>query len=194
MDVNDDAHQTDPAEVTALLGEIRAGEDGASGKLAELVYRELRGLARAMMSENAAGHTLQPTALVHEAWLKLVGHLGAVQDRPHFFAIAATAMRQVLADHARAQQRLKRGGEARRITFSEGDIVDARADFDLLEFSDALEKLAQISERQARVVELRLLGSLSIKETARFLGVSDRTVKTDWQMARAWLLREMSEA
>jgi RNA polymerase sigma factor (TIGR02999 family) len=190
--VSEQTHETNPTQVTELLGEIQAGDRQATDKLAELVYHELRGLAGAIMRGGEAGHTLQPTALLHEAWLKLVGHLGSVNDRPHFFAVAAKAMRQVLTDHVKAQRRLKRGGGVRRITFSEGNLAEQTTDFDMVAFHDSLERLASLNERQARVIELRLLGALSIEEAASILGVSDRTVKTDWMMAKAWLMRELS--
>ena len=185
--------QTDPAEVTALLGEIRAGASDASGKLAELVYHELRHLAGAIMGRGETGHTLQPTALVHEAWLKLVGHLGSVQDRPHFFAVAATAMRQVLADYARQERSLKRGGGRTRISLIEGMGAQAKPTFDLVAFDDALGKLRDLNERHARVAELRVLGALKIEEIAVILGVTDRTIRSDWAMARSFLAQEMQE-
>jgi len=159
--------------------------------LQPLIYQELRGLARAAFASQNRNHTLQPTALVHEAWLKLQGSLDRVRDRRHFLALAATAMRQVLADHAKSQRRQRRGGGARSVTFHGGEVEDARA-FDLVAFDDALQSLARINERHARIVELRFLASLTIAETAAELGVSETTVASDWVMARAWLRRELA--
>jgi RNA polymerase sigma-70 factor (ECF subfamily) len=181
-----------PSTVSTLLARARSGDDRAATDLMEIVYPEMRALAGAVMRDQRAGHTLQPTALVHEVWMKLVGNLSGVQDRAHFFAVAATSMRHVLADYAKARKREKRGGEAKRVTLFD---VAANADttIDLVAFHDSLEKLEQLSPRQAKVVELRLFGSLTIDEIAAELDVSAGTVKTDWSMARAWLLRELSE-
>ncbi len=136
-------------------------------------------------------HTLQPTALVNEAWLKLAGGLGAVEDRHHFFALAAQAMRQILADHARARGRQKRGGDARRVTLSTGALADHTEPFDLIVFHDALARLTELNDRHAKVVEMRVLGSLTIPEIADLLETSPATVKRDWNVARLWLLQEL---
>jgi RNA polymerase sigma factor (TIGR02999 family) len=182
--------------VTRLLGELRAGDEGAAERLLPLVYGELRSLADAVFNGQSKGHTLQPTALVHEAWLKLDGNLGGLEGRRHFFAVAAKAMRQVLADHARSRGRAKRGGGQHLVTLDEAVTPAAKSSaatpsVDLIALHDALEKLTQLNERHARVVELRLLGSMTIAETAQTLGVSDGTVKTDWTIARAWLWRAL---
>ncbi|MGP1273135.1 MAG: ECF-type sigma factor [Phycisphaerales bacterium] len=157
---------------------------------------ELRDLAGMIFAQQSVSHTLQPTALVNEVWLKL-SEVDGVEDRAHFLALAARAMRQVLADHARAKSRSKRGGGAIRLTLNESHHADQRgpagldADLDLVAFSDALDQLARLNERHAAVAEYRLLGSLSIEEIARLLGVSEKTIKRDWQTARLWLLNEL---
>ena len=177
--------------VTWLLERIRIGDESAGEQLMDLVYSEIRALAGAIVRNNGQMRTLQPTALVHEAWLKLAGNLDHVEGRHHFFALAAKSMRQVLADHAKAGRRLKRGGGCERITLFEHDGATSDAGVDLIEFHEVLQRLSELSERQGRVVELRLLGALTIEETADVLGVSPGTVKTDWSMARSWLQREL---
>lgn len=161
-----------------------------------LIYDELRALAAARLRNERLGHTLQPTALVHEAYLRLAGQTRAVfRDRDHFFAVAAEALRRVLVDYARARQAGKRRAEGPRLTLaSEPGAEDAREELDLIELDDALTRLAARSERQARVVELRYFAGLSVDETAAVLGVSEGTVKGDWRVARAWLERELSHA
>ncbi len=175
-------------DVTRLLESARERGESAEDLLLPLVYDELRGLAHAVFAGGVspAGHTLQPTVLVHEAWLKLVGNLDPVHGRRHFFAVAATAMRQVLADHAKAHRRAKRGGGVRAVTLHEGLAHEPRV-FDVVAFDEALSALASHNARHARIVELRFLGSLTISETAAELGISETTVVSDWTMARAWL-------
>ncbi|MEM7306942.1 MAG: ECF-type sigma factor [Planctomycetota bacterium] len=185
---------SDPETVTRLLCGIRSGEAGAAEALLPLVYDQLGALARQVFSDERRGHTLQPTALIHEAWVKLAGHLNALEDRRHFFALAARAMRQVLADHARGGARQKRGGDRRRITL-DGEVGTARErGLDLVELDDSLRRLAVLNKRHARVVELRVLGGLTIAETADVLDVSHSTVETDWFTAKAWLRRELARA
>lgn len=191
----------DRGDFTRLLLASRvAGGAGAGGdapmtpELFQTVYAELRRLAASQMRKERAEHTLQPTALVHEIYLKLVDEsLVAWQDRAHFMGVAARAMRQVLVDHARRRGAAKRGGAEQRVTL-ETSVPDSRgrAAFDLVEFEDALEKLAGVDERAARVAELRILGGLTNKETASVLAVSERTVNDDWAIARMWLGRELS--
>ncbi len=181
-------------DVTRLLGRVRDGDEGAAGQLLPLVYDELRGLARAVFSGQRGDHTLQPTALVHEAWIKLAGNLGSIEDRRHFFAISARAMRQVLADHARGRSRKKRGGGQRQVSIDFDGVPAAAPGVDLVALDDSLTRLAGLNERHARVVELRLLGALTIAETAEALGVSHGTVESDWAMARAWLRNELGGA
>lgn len=177
-------------DVTTLLGEIRHGDPGAESRLFEILYAELRRVARGV-----AGHggLIQPTALVHEIWLKLTGRLDSVEGRRHFFALAARAMRQVVADRAKAARRLKRGSHERTVMLRSHDAVDAAAmqAIDLVDLDDALERLSGLDPRHAQVVEMRLLGSMTMDEIAEELGVSKRTVEGDWSMARAWLTREL---
>ena len=183
-----------PGEVTRLLNAWSAGDREALERLLPLVYGELRRCAGAYLRRERAGHTLQPTALVHEAYLKLVG--GAPiswKDRAHFYGVAARAMRQVLVDHARAHAAGKRGAGQ----FLVG--LDAAASastpprsLDLLDLDRALSKLAALDERQSRLVELRLFGGLTIEESAEVLKVSHMTVSRDWKHAEAWLQREMT--
>lgn len=181
-------------QVTTILGELAAGDDSAAHRLLPLVYDELRQLASDHMRRERVGHTLQPTALAHEAFLRLA-NLPHIQwrSRAQFLAIAARAIRQILVDHARTRQARKRGGDWLRITL--GDQADWRSgsQLDTLALDDALNRLAALSERQAQVVELRFFGGLSVEETAHVIGVSERTVKGDWKVARAWLWRELGE-
>lgn len=175
--------------MTRLLSEIRNGDRTALERLFPIVYQELRALA-AHISRDPK-HTLQPTALVHEAYVRLVRQDGSWNDRNHFFHVAAKAIRHVLIDHARKKGADKRGANGEAATFSEA--LDSNSgELNLVEFEDALNALESRDERQARVVELRFIVGLSIEETADILGVSSRTVNVDWQMARAWLRRELS--
>lgn len=155
---------------------------------------ELRGLAGAIFSEQHLSHTLQPTALISEAWLKLEGKAEALQNREHFFALAARVMRQILIDHARNKGAVKRGGANHRVTFIESEFNPNATDFDAASFNDALARLEKLNERHAEVVQLRLLGMLSVSEISRLTGVSERTVKRDWQAARLWLMSELQDS
>ena len=183
----------------------RRGGDAADGGDAEAlfleVYEELRALAAARLRREAAGHTLQPTALVHEVYLKLADQTRARwRDREHFFAVAAEAIRRVLVDHARKRHATKRELPGQRVTIRTGiDMVanadkDAGEEFDLLALNEALERLAEVSPRQARVVELRFFGGLEVPQVAQLLNVSEGTVKGDWRIARAWLARRLAES
>ncbi len=193
MSDHDTTDSPDPAAgVTGLLAQIRAGDESASSKLLTLVYPELRALARAVFSGERKGHTLQPTAIVHEACLKLAGSLEAIDDRRHFFVIAGRAMRQVVADHARGRQADKRGGGRLRVTLNSGIAGLCDDGIDLVALHDCLEALAEANERHAQVVELRLFSGLSIEETAEALGISPRSVDSDWAMAKAWLRLHLS--
>ena len=183
--------QPEPSEVTALLSAHQGGDRSALDRLAPLVYRELRALAPKLAGAPHRGHTLQPTALVHEAWIKLAGGLNHVEGREHFFAVAAQAMRQVLMDHARSARTLKRGGDKRAVTLNEALDGESSNEINLIVLDDSLTRLSQLMPRHARVVELRFLGGLTIEETARVLGVSKGTVDSDWAMARSWLGREL---
>jgi RNA polymerase sigma-70 factor, ECF subfamily len=184
----------DPKTVTVLLQQLQAGDADAVGSLLPLVYGELRGLAQALFANERRAHTLQPTALIHEVWLKLGGNLGGAGDRRQFFALAALAMRRVLTDHARTQRREKRGSGQRGITLAEHLVASGTGPeaLDLLELEDALVRLAAMNERHARMVELRFFGGLTIDETAATLGVAHATVERDWFTVRAWLRRELS--
>jgi RNA polymerase sigma factor (TIGR02999 family) len=178
-------------EVTRLLGELQRGSPDAANQLAPLVYDELHQLAVLAMRRETEGHTLQPTELVHEAFMRLVGQHGTDwQNRSHFYGIAAQAIRRILIDHARKRRAAKRD-HGIRVTL-EDSMRDAGArDLDLLALDDALEQLAALDARQAKVVELRYFGGLSIEETAEALGTSPATVKRDWTFARAFLLRAL---
>lgn len=181
------------ATVTALLDDLAGGDATAFGRLLPLVYDELRALAASQLRRERPDHTLQPTALVHEVYLKLVGQEGSpYRNRGHFLAVAAQAMRRILVDHARARKRKKRSAEPPMDLTGAGvgAAVEQAAD-DLLAVDDALGRLAELEPRQARVVEFRYFVGLSIDETAAALEVSPATVKRDWTLARAWLQREI---
>jgi RNA polymerase sigma factor (TIGR02999 family) len=179
------------AEVTALLGldeEHRADVD----KLLPLVYDDLRARARRYLRSDASRTVMQPTVLVHEAYLKMVEgdiHLGG---RTHMIAVAALAMRQVLIDHIRGRKRAKRGGDAVAVTLDDAVAVADAADLDLLALNEALDALAELNPRQARTVELRFFGGLTVEEVAEALGVSRATIENDWTFAKAWLRRRLS--
>ena len=187
-------HPVPAGEVTQLLRQWSAGDAAALEKLLPLVYDELRRRAGAYLRQERPGHTLQPTALVHEAYLKLVGG-GSVdwKDRAHFFGVAARAMRQVLVDHARARQTAKRGeGQVRVELDAAGAVATPARNLDLLDLDRALSRLAALDERQSRLVELRLFAGLTIEESAEVLRVSHATVSREWKHAEAWLQREMT--
>ena len=181
-------------EVTLLLSALTNGEDRAASKLIPLVYDELRRLAGSYMRRERVDHTLQATALVHEAYLKLIEQRSVNwQSRAHFFGIAAQLMRRILIDHARGHVREKRGGEQQKVSLDEAFVfAEHRAD-ELLAVDDSLNLLAKIDPRQARVVELRFFGGLNVEEAAEVLGVSPKTVKRDWSVAKAWLYADLRE-
>jgi RNA polymerase sigma factor (TIGR02999 family) len=182
--------------VTQLLADIRAGDAGAVERMAPLVYAELRAIAAAHFRRERPGHTMQPTALVHDAFLRLVDQTRVEwQDRAHFFAVASQTMRRILVDHARAKAAAKRGAGLARVTAGEtiaapGDPIDVA---ELLALDEALGELAVLDAQQARVVELRYFGGLTIDETGEALAISPATVKREWSVARAWLHRRLSE-
>lgn len=180
-------------DVTTLLGEIRQGNQDAESILFEIVYAELKGVARGVAARGNGGGLLQPTALVHEVWIKLTGRLNAVEGRRHFFALASRAMRQVVADCAKEARRVKRGGEARTVMLSNRDAADPSAmeAIDMIDLNDALNRLATLHARHARIVELRLLGAMTMEEISHELDISKRTVESDWAMAKAWLNKEL---
>jgi RNA polymerase sigma-70 factor, ECF subfamily len=180
-----------PSEVTALLLELGRGNQNVVGELARQVYDELHRIADRAMRGEAPGHTLQPTALVSEAFLKLVGERETKwQNSAHFYAIAAQAIRRILVDHARARRRLKRDFGL-RVTLDESVAPEPERDLDVLALDDALSRLEAAAPRQARIVELRYFGGLAIDATALALDISPATVKRDWTFARAFLLREL---
>lgn len=175
-------------DITRILGRVREGDDAALSELMPVVYDELRRIARIQLSRGRSGSTIQTTVLVHEAFLKLAGSEKLnLQDRMHFYAVAATAMRQVLVDHARSRNAAKRGGDWERVDF-ESAVLDVEEQAELiLEIDDALSKLSELNERLTRVVECRFFAGLSVEETATALDVTVRTVHRDWIKARAWL-------
>jgi len=179
-------------DVTALLVEIANGNQAAQEKLVPLVYDQLKKLARRYMRRERADHTLQTTALVHEAYLKLVGqHSPHWQGRAQFYGIAAQLMRRILIDHARRHLREKRGGSQVILPLEEGLAFTPEHSEDLLKLDEALDRLAKLDPRQSRIVELRFFGGLSVEETSRFLNVSPITVKRDWAVAKVWLYGEL---
>ncbi len=181
-------------EVTRLLSALTRGDDGAASKLIPVVYGELRRLAGSYMRRERVDHTLQATALVHEAYLKLIEQRSANwQSRAHFFGVAAQLMRRILIDHARGHSRQKRGGEQKRVSLDEAFVFSEKQADELLAVDDSLNRLTEIDPRQARVVELRFFGGLSVEEAAEVLGVSPKTIKRDWSVAKAWLYADLKE-
>lgn len=179
-------------DVTMLLAQLSKGNEDAAGKLISLVYDELRRLAGAYMRRERTDHTLQPTALVHEAYLKLVEQRSVDwQGRSHFFAIAAQMMRRILVDHARAHLRDKRGGGAISVPLEEALVFAPEQSAELLKLDESLERLAKLDARQSKIVELRFFGGLTVEQTAESLAISAKTVKREWSMAKAWLHGEM---
>jgi RNA polymerase sigma factor (TIGR02999 family) len=180
-------------EVTRLLKAWSAGDEQALEKLTPLVYRQLHQIAQRYMAGERSGHILQTTALVNEAYLRLVD-CGQVnwQDRAHFFAISANLMRRILVDFARSRGYLKRGGAIPHISLEEAPSVCDEPDVNLVALDDALKALAAVDERKSKVVELRFFGGLSVEETAEVLHISSDTVIRDWRLAKIWLLQELS--
>jgi RNA polymerase sigma factor (TIGR02999 family) len=183
-----------PGEVTLLLKELKLGNKDALGRLIPLVYRELRLRAAQYLQAERTGHTLQPTALVHELYLRLVQQDHADwKDRAHFLAVAAQLMRRILVDYARARAAAKRDGMATRIEIAGFELSgEAPRTEEILAVDEALDRLAELDPQQARVVELRYFAGLTVEETAEAVGISPRTVKRDWAMASAWLRSEIS--
>jgi RNA polymerase sigma factor (TIGR02999 family) len=181
--------------VTQLLGEWSGGDEGALEKLVPLVQPELHRLAHHYMSRERAGHTLQTTAVLNEAYLQLVDDKKPVwQGRTHFIAAAAQIMRHIMVDHARKNQSLKRGGGSLKVTLDEAALLTETRSQELLDLDEALERLAAQDARKGQIVELRYFGGLTVEETAQFLKLSQRTVEREWTAAKAWLYRELSEA
>jgi RNA polymerase sigma-70 factor, ECF subfamily len=187
--------ETESHEVTKILHEWRGGNKSAAEKLFPLVYDELKRQARYFLNRERSNHTLQPTALVHEAYLRLIEQtVLTAENRTHFFAIASRLMRQVLVDHARQYRSKKRGGAAQRFSLEDIDILPEQTASDLLELNDALQRLEAIDARKCQVVDMRFFGGLSEKEIAEFLGINEKTVRRDWQFAKLWLYRELSRS
>ena len=181
-------------DVTRCLQQARRGGSAENAQLLEVVYEELRRLAGSHLRRERVNHTLQPTALVHEAYLRLVDQKSVEwEDRSHFFGIATRIMRQVLVDHARRAGAAKRKKDRVRMTLERVETPSDAPDFDVLELDEALQKLTAMDERKGRVVELRFFGGLTLDEVAKTLGVSKRTAESDWFMARAWLRDTLSD-
>src|SRR2546421_6543072 len=180
-------------EVTQLLIEWSNGDKAALDKLTPLIYDELRRLAHHYMSREHPGHTLQTTAVVNEAYVRLVNRRGVHwQNRAHFFAIAAQLMRSILVDHARSHAYAKRGGGARKIALDDAMVVSQERAAEVVALDDVLKRLAEIDPQQSRIVELRFFGGLTIEETAEVLGLSPATIKREWSTAKAWLYHELN--
>jgi RNA polymerase sigma factor (TIGR02999 family) len=181
------------ADVTKLLLAWNKGDRGALDLLMPIVYDELRRLARRYMRSESPGHTLQATALVNDAYIRLVDQTRVNwQNRAQFFGVAAQIIRRVLVDHARARHRLKRGGDALKVELDEGNIATGRAGMDIVALDDVLNRLANMDPRKCQIIELRFFGGLSIEETAGALNISPATVKREWAFARSWLYKEMT--
>lgn len=186
---------TENSEISLRIKRWQAGDGGAIEDLTPVIYDELRRIAAQYLRKERPHHTLQPTDLAHEAFLKLID-VGEVdwQGRAHFFAVAAQVIRHILVDHARARTAEKRGGGAERIELTEGLSVCDEPDVDLLALNEALEELASFDEQQSRMIELRFFGGLTIEETAAVLGISPATVKREWVLAKAWLSNKLTSA
>ncbi len=181
-------------DITQLLLAWHEGDRGALDDLMPIVYDELRKIAASYMRRQSPGHSLQTTALVNEAYLRLIDSRRVNwQNRTHFFAISAQLMRRVLVDFARSKNALKRGGAGVRVTFDEAMQVPAKKGTDVAALDSALDELAKLSKRQSQIVELRFFGGLTEEEIGELLGLSTRTVRRDWSVARAWLFRRLSE-
>jgi len=183
------------SQVTELLVRWRGGDREALDSLLPLVYDELRRIARHYLQGERSGHTLQSTALVNEAYVRMVVQdFPQWQNRAHFFAVAAQLMRQILVDHARSHRASKRGGDVYKVTLDEAEEQPLATDIDIVALDDALKNLAEMDPQQSRVVELKFFAGLSIEDTAEVLGISSSTVKRDWVTARAWLYRELDRS
>lgn len=182
------------SDVTQVLQAVGRGQAGATEDLLPLVYNELRRLAAARMAQEAAGQTLQATALVHEAWLRLVGEgERSWENRAHFFSAAAEAMRRILIENARRKSRLKRGGNLLRIDISEIELAESTPDEKVLMIDEALERLEAQDPEKARIVVMKFFGGLTNQEVAETLGVNERTVERQWAFVKAWLFRSIQE-
>ncbi|MEW6735635.1 MAG: sigma-70 family RNA polymerase sigma factor, partial [Acidobacteriota bacterium] len=179
-------------DITILLEQWSGGDKAAFNQLFDIVYKELRRIAESYIRKERPAHTLQPTALVHEAYLRLVDQKrGSFQSRAHFFGLAARIMRHILVDYARLQSAEKRGNDQEKVSLDEAITFPRTANFDLIAIDDALTSLAKVSPRQTNVVELKFFGGLSMEEIGEALGVNRRTIDRDWQMAKLWLTEEL---
>ena len=191
--IKDDGITMSDQDITQLIAQVRRGDEAASEDLFRRVYRELRHLAAYYMRSERRDHTLQPTALVHEAYLRLIDQRDLPgESRAHFFGVAASVMRRILIDHARAHRADKRGGRDVKVPLDEAPALAAENLGYLIEVDQALERLAALEPRQARIVELRFVGGLSIEEIANILDIGPRTVDRDWRLAKAWLRSELA--
>ena len=180
-------------DVTRMLVDWSQGDHAAMERLMPLVYDELRRLASSYLRRERSGHTLQATALVHEAYFRLIDQRSVTwQNRAHFFGVAAQLMRRILVDHARGRDAAKRGSGGPKISLDEAVAAPQETEIDLVVLNDALTTLSQVDPQQSRIVELRYFGGLTIDETAEVIGVSPATIKREWNMAKAWLFREVS--
>jgi RNA polymerase sigma factor (TIGR02999 family) len=184
-----------PGDVTQLLVQWQGGDRKSLDRLIPLVYKELRLIAQRFLRQEKPGHTLQSTALVHEAYLRLVDQSRTNwQNRAHFFGVAATIIRNILVDHARARQASKRGGAMLTLSLDEAVALPRKRDLELIAVDDALLSLSSFDPQQSRIVELRFFGGLTIEETSEVLGISESTVKRDWILAKTWIVRTLSSS
>ncbi|HQU85310.1 MAG TPA: sigma-70 family RNA polymerase sigma factor [Pyrinomonadaceae bacterium] len=182
-------------QITMLLIDWSSGNENAFDELLPLVYQQLRQMAHRHLKKHSADDALQTTELIHEAYLKLAsGEEKQWQNREHFFGVASKAMRHILVDLARSKQRVKRGGQAEKITLEDNLVASSQRPEEIVRLDDALKQLALMDERKCRVVEMKFFGGLKVEEIAKVLNISPKTVKRDWQFSRSWLLRELSNA
>jgi RNA polymerase sigma factor (TIGR02999 family) len=187
--------ETSPPDVTGLLRAWTGGDREALDRLMPIVYAELRRMARGRMLRERSDHTLEPTALVNEVYVRLIDMRQVQwQDRAHFFAISAEIMRRILVDHARSRGYLKRGGGARRVTLDKPIAITSIREVELLDLDDALNALAKLDARKAQIAQLRFFGGLNVQETAAVLGVSSETVHRDWRISKSWLARQIERS
>ena len=183
----------DESPVTQLLLDWRGGNPAALDQLLPLVYQELKKIAASYLKKERPGHTLQPTALINEAYLRLVDQqIPNLENRAHFFGVAARLMRQVLVDHARSRSASRRGGGKGKVSIEDAQLFSEQNLAELIALDTALKKLAQLDERQATILEMRVFGGMSVEETAAAIGISEPTVKRDVRLAKAWLMRELN--
>ena len=183
-----------PNEITEQLIAWSKGDEAALDALIPAVYQELRRMADSHLRGENAGHSLQPTALIHEAYLRLIDQKRVEwQNRAHFFGIASQMMRRILVDHAKAKHRVKRGGTSPKVSLDETINLGSERAAELVALDDALKVLDELDQRKSRIVELRYFGGLTVDETAQVLGVSDKTVMRDWNLAKAWLYQQLSQ-